>query len=246
MRALAEAIQLQADWMEQQAVSAQRMAAAGFPSFHLQDCVLQAPFDFLSDALRGMRGIFLDMRRCPDKLLAAGEKMARLQLQNAFQTVQAGPPGRKVYSFTATHRGSDEFISVQQFERFYWPQYKDMLLKAIEAGITPFIFYEGTWNHRLKHLAELPKGKTIGYFHNTDLFRAKEVIGDTMCIMGGMPVSLLAGGTVQEVREHTRRICEIVGKGGGFIMATSTGELEGCNPELVKAWVDATKEFGPY
>jgi uroporphyrinogen-III decarboxylase len=246
LRALGEATRLQGEWVEQQIALAARMAAAGFPPFNLSDCVLQAPFDYLSDALRGMRGIFSDMHRCPDKLMAAGDQMARLQLQHAYRVARNAPPGKKIYSFTATHRGSDEFISLPQFERFYWAQYKDMLLKAIDAGITPYVFWEGTWNKRLKYLAELPKGKTIGYFHRTDLFKAKEVLGDTMCIMGGMPVSLLAGGTVQEIREHTKRLCEIVGKGGGFIMTTSTGELEGCNPDLVQAWVDATKEFGTY
>jgi hypothetical protein len=246
LKALGQAMQLQGEWIAQQIALAERMAAAGFPSFNLQDCALQAPFDFLSDALRGMRGIFSDMHRCPDKLLEAGAKMARLQLQPAFKVRRNTPADRKVYSFTATHRGSDEFISLRQFERFYWAQFKQMLLDAIEAGITPYVFWEGTWNQRLKYLAELPKGKTIGYFHNTDLFKAKDIIGDTMCIMGGMPVSLLAGGTVQEIRTHTKRLCEVVGKGGGFIMTTSTGELEGCKPELVKAWIDATKEFGTY
>jgi len=67
-----------------------------------------------------------------------------------------------------------------------------------------------------------------------------------MCIIGGMPNSLLQGGTVEEVRALTKRLCEEVGRGGGYIMGTQIGEMEGCKPELVKAWVDATKEFGQY
>jgi hypothetical protein len=241
VQALGKAAQAHMAWLRQQEALVKSMEAAGFPMLPFENCVLNAPFDFMCNALRAMRGIFLDMHRCPDKLLAAQDKMGRMQTDYAIALCRSiGCP----YVFFPLHRGSDEFISIDKFERFYWPQLTKVFLELIEAGLTPLVFYEGTWNKRLKYLAELPKGKTIGYFHRTDLFKAKEVIGDVMCIEGGMPVSLLAGGTVQEVREHTKRLCQEVGKGGGFIMATSTGELEGANPDLVQAWVDATKEFG--
>jgi hypothetical protein len=243
LRALGQAIQLQSEWMGQQRVLAERMAAAGFPTMAFESTVMTAPFDYMSDSLRGMKGIFLDMHRCPEKVLAGEEKVARFELEYVLSLNRVRPVP---YAFFPLHRGSDEFISLDKFERFYWPQLKDTFLKLIDAGITPFVFYEGVWNKRLKYLAELPKGKTVGYFHNTDLFKAKDVIGDTMCIMGGMPVSLLAGGTVPEVRERTKRLCEVVGKGGGYIMTTTAGELEGCNRELIQAWVDATREFGAY
>jgi hypothetical protein len=64
--------------------------------------------------------------------------------------------------------------------------------------------------------------------------------------MGGMPVSMLCGGTIQKVREHTRNLCERVGKDGGYVMTTGVLELEGCNPERIQAWVDTTREFGVY
>lgn len=197
----------------------------------------------MSDTLRGMRGIFLDMIRIPDKLLAAQEKVLRFELEFAInQAKVTGMP----YAAIPSHRGSDGFISLPQFEQFYWPQLKDMWLELIDNGITPLVFYEGVWDDRLEYLAELLKRKTIGWFQSSGIFRVKEVPGDTMCIYGGMPNSLLAGGTPEEVREFTHKLCEEVGKGGGYVMTTGIGEMEGCTPELVKVWVDATKEFGVY
>jgi uroporphyrinogen-III decarboxylase len=67
-----------------------------------------------------------------------------------------------------------------------------------------------------------------------------------MCIVGGMPNSLLKGGTAEEVRQLTIRLCKEVCKDGGFVMTTGVGEMEGCRPELVKVWVETTKEFGVY
>ena len=135
-------------------------------------------------------------------------------------------------------------MSIVQFERFYWPQFKELCLQLIAAGIMPVVYYEGVWDQRLRYLTEFPAGKSIGYFQDSDIFKVKEVVGKTMCIMGGMPVSMLAGVPVEMIREHTRKVCQIAGKDGGFIMTSSIGELEGCRPELVKAWVDATKEYG--
>jgi uroporphyrinogen-III decarboxylase len=197
----------------------------------------------MSDTLRGMRGIMLDMHRRPEKLLAAMEKCLGFQLEHAINWCNA--TGIKV-TFIPLHRGSDGFMSIPQFEKFYWPTLKAMQLALVDAGIMPFVFYEGVWDQRLHYLAELPKGKTTGLFQFSDIFKVKEALGDVMCIAGGMRNSLLQAGTPEEVRDFTIKLCREVGKGGGFLMTTGIGEMEGCQPELVKVWVDTTKEYGIY
>ena len=244
LKAIGEAINATCEGLGIAIDSGQRMTNLGFAApFFLMGALVEAPFDFMSDTLRGMRGIFLDILRRPEKLLAAEQKVLQFQVEFAINTAKAtGLP----YAFIPLHRGSDGFMSLAQFEKFYWPQLKSMMLQLIEAGITPACFYEGIWDQRLQYLAELPKGKSFGWFQNSDIFKVKEVLGDTMCIMGGMPNSLLQGGTVEQVRQHTKKLCQVVGKGGGFMMSTNIGEMEGSKPELVRAWVDATKEFGTY
>jgi uroporphyrinogen-III decarboxylase len=51
---------------------------------------------------------------------------------------------------------------------------------------------------------------------------------------------------LKQTKEYTHEICEKVGCGRGYIMSTGTLELESCDPELVKTWVDAAKEYGVY
>jgi uroporphyrinogen-III decarboxylase len=117
-----------------------------------------------------------------------------------------------------------------------------MLLALVDNGLTPVVLFEGSWNQRLDYLRDLPAGKIVGWFQKSDIFKVKETLGQTMCIMGGMPNSLLTGGS----RTRTRELCEVVGKDGGFIMSTAVAEMEGSKLELVRAWVDATREFGVY
>ena len=242
-RAFAKAVQAIADGIDRMIRNHERMVALGFPDGFIMGPTITAPFDAMSDALRGMRGIMIDIMRRPDKILAAQDKIARLELEFAIDTCKATGMNR---TFLPLHRGSDGFMSLKQFEKLYWKQLKHVLVTLVENGITPIVFYEGCWDQRLEYLAELPKGKTVGWFQSSDIFKVKEVVGDTMCIVGGMPNSLLRAGPAEEVRAYTKRLCETVGKDGGFMMCPGVGELAGCDPELVRVWAEATREYGAY
>jgi hypothetical protein len=242
-RVFAKAVEAVADGIDRMVRNHGRMVALGFPDGFIMGPTITAPFDAMSDALRGMRGIMIDIMRRPAKLLAAEDKLARLELEFAINTCKATGMNR---AFLPLHRGSDGFMSLKQFEALYWKQLKHVLVTLVENGITPIVFYEGCWDQRLEYLAELPKGKTVGWFQSSDIFKVKEIVGDTMCIVGGMPNSLLRAGPAEVVRAHTKRLCETVGKGGGFMMCPGVGELAGCDRELVKVWADATKEYGTY
>jgi uroporphyrinogen-III decarboxylase len=192
--------------------------------------------------LRGMRGTMVDMYRCPDKLLAAMEKVLPLQIGGAIGQAQMSGNLR---IFIPLHRGADGFMSNEQFERFYWPTLKALIMALIGAGLTPAPFFEGGYNQRLKYLKELPPGKVMGMFDRSDLVQVKAELGDSMCIVGGMPISLLQHGTPEQVRAETKKVIETIGQDGGFIMSSST-VLDEADPELVRVWVEATKEYGAY
>lgn len=222
--------------------NAGRMAKLGYASPPDFVGFAYAPFDFMGDTLRGTRGIMRDVLQRPEKLLAAMEKSRKITVKACVAAARL-TGGKTV--MIPLHKGSDGFISIQQFETFYWPPLKAMMLDMIEAGLRPQPFYEGVWDQRLEYLAELPKGKTRGMFERSNMAKVKEVVGDTMPIIGGFPVSLLQAGTEEQVRGYTKKMCAEVGKGGGFIMAAGTA-MDYCKPELVKVWVEATKEYGQY
>jgi uroporphyrinogen-III decarboxylase len=82
-------------------------------------------------------------------------------------------------------------------------------------------------------------------FDSTDVFKAKEVIGDTMCIVGNMPNSLLQTGTAEQIRDYSKKLIDVVGKDGGFIMSARAA-IDDADPERVKIWADFTREYGTY
>jgi hypothetical protein len=240
--ALAEAARRQRAFGEWSARATQRLETeVGIPPVPWRGSLLEAPFDFMSDTLRAMKGIFLDLRQRPEQLLKAQEKAARILVEHAIHFKNATG---LTWTTLPLHRGSDGMMSIPQFEKFYWPQLRDMLLQLIDAGITPYVFYEGIWDQRLEYLAELPPGKTAGAFQGTDLAKAKEILGGVMPILGGMPTSLLMSGPDSAIREKTHELCEVVGKGGGYVMQATINEMEGCDPVFIETWVRATREFG--
>ncbi len=202
-----------------------------------------APFDIVADMLRGVQGAMMDMYRRPDKLLAAMDRILPVQLQEGLS--KAKRTGGISAIYIPLHFGADGFMSAKQFETSYWPGLKKLMLGLIDAGFTPCPFLEGDFGSRLPYFAELPKGKTVLYFDSTDLVKAKEIVGSTACIAGNMPLSLLQSGTPDQVKEYAKRLIDVVGKGGGFIM-TSRGGMDDANPELVKVWAEFTKEYGVY
>ena len=142
LKTFAKVIQTVAEGTMRVIESAQRMAALGFPGSILAGAGIEAPFDLMSDTMRGMRGIMLDLMQRPDKLLAAEEKVARFQLEYAITMCKATGMEN---AFLPLHRGSDGFMSLKQFEKFYWPQLKHVLVTLVENGIRPVVFYEGIW-----------------------------------------------------------------------------------------------------
>ena len=137
-------------------------------------------------------------------------------------------------------------MSLEQFKTFYWPFLRREMMGQIEAGVVPCVFWEGDCTSWLETIADIPKGKAIYWFEQTDLFRAKEVLGDVVCLMGGVTPSLLNLGTPKDVAEHCKRLIHELGKGGGYILAGGGGGgiPDEARPENVKAMFRAARDYG--
>jgi uroporphyrinogen-III decarboxylase len=184
----------------------------------------------------------MDMFNQPERLIEYMEKAVPETIQRATAVVDAiGVP----VVFMPLHRGADGFMSEKQFLAFYWPYLKRVILGCAEEGLVPVLFAEGGYNTRLEIIKDLPKGKVIWHFDQTDMTRAKEILGDTACIMGNVPTSLLVTGRPDDIKAYCRKLIETAGKGGGYIMAPGATADES-RVENLKAMLDTAKEYGVY
>ena len=229
------------DYMETQMslyIASSRLQAAGFPLMY--GGTATAPFDTLGNTLRGTRGILTDMYRHPDELIEACERFVPVSIDLGLMSANA--TGNPCVIF-GLHKGADGFMSTAQFEKFYWPSLKKVILAFIEEGLTPIMFAEGSYDQRLEVIADLPKGKCVWWFDQTDMRRAKEILGETSCIMGNVPASVMAAGTPDEVKTYCKDIVDVAGEGGGLILSNGAG-IDQTTPERIRAMIDFTKEYG--
>jgi len=241
INALIEAGKVSKEWVAASEAFGKEMRELGFPAFGWN--VVMPPFDHVSSPLRGMRGVMLDMYRQPEKLLEAIKRVTPWLIEKAVdEAKKSGYP--RVY--VGLYWGADGIMSLKHFEKFYWPGLKKLVSGLLDAGLTLIISFDGPYNSKLEYIAELPKGKIVCFFDPmTDISKAKEILGDKLCIGGNLPASLLQVGTPQQIKEYSKKLIDVGGEGGGLVLSTSTISEE-AKPELVKVYINFIKKYGIY
>jgi len=226
--------------MEADAETTRAANARGFPVF--RGGLAVAPFDVFADNLRGTHGIVMDMYRQPDKIHEAMEFVLPQLLSGAIAMSDgAGCP----VVMMPLHKGDDTFMSDKQFEEFYWPTFKRLLLGMIDEGLIPFPVAEGAYNRRLEAIADMPRSGVVWMFDQTDMANAKKTVGKVSCIAGNVPVSIAYTGTAEEMKRYCRRLIETCAPGGGYILSGGS-TFDMARPENLRAMMATAREYGVY
>jgi hypothetical protein len=220
---------------------AQESLNHGFPP--LMGGVMLAPFDTVADMLRGTHGSVLDMFRQPEKLLEALDVITQNSIQSTVGMVNMAT---SPIVFVPMHKGADAFMSVKQFEKFYWPTFRKLLLGVVNEGCVPMMVIDGSYNEeRLKIISELPKSSVVWTMEKTDMALAKKILGNSACIAGNVTAAMLYTQTPQWIKEYARKLIETCAPGGGYILALGSG-IDRCDPKNLHAVVEAGLEYGKY
>jgi hypothetical protein len=227
------------EWWASQAKYWGEINAKGYPlAFAAWDW---PPFDILGDTMRGTRQILADMRRRPEKLHDALEIATRIFIE--YGSGAAGAP--LPFCWIWVHKATRNFMSDAQFAEFYWPYLRRGLLGLVEKGVIPVIYWEADFESRLEHIVDVPPGKIVYHLSNTNFEKAKAALGGITPLMGNVPNVMLLSGTPDDVRAYCKKLIDVVGKDGGFIMDAAV-MLDEAKPENLKAMIDFTKEYGVY
>lgn len=235
---LFEAGEQAAEVIRKTVVFVAEMEAEGFPIATGGFC--KSPFDHLVDAMRGSKSGMLDLFRNKDKLLAATDKIRQFLLRGVKEGAErTGCP----YIFMPLHWGLDGFMSPYNFKTIYWPDLHKMITHLIDDDLVPVVFWEGDCTSRLEIIGDIPAGKAIYCFESTDLVKAKEILGDTVCLRGNVPASLLITGTPETIDAYCRNLIEKVGKGGGFILDGAAAIPDETKVENVVAMAESVRKY---
>ncbi len=209
-------------------------------------CSLFAPGPFIEyfSFGRSMETMALDLYDRPEKVKAAGLRWAETLTGFALRLVSAIGVPRVVLGLSRT---SPAVISPKHFEEFVWPGLEIMVNGLIDAGVTPIFHCDTDWTPLFPVFRRFPAKKCILELDShSDIFEAKRILGDRMCIMGDVPATLFAFGSKDAVLAYCRRLIEEVGKGGGFLLSSGCSIPANAKPENVRALVEAAEEWGWY
>ena len=156
---------------------------------------------------RGIRNFIKDMRRQPEKVIAACEAMQDMSM----------PAGKQPdFPWAICPVVSVNYLNPKQYEKFFWPTFKKSADAYIAQGAKIQIALEGTWGVNAESLADFPENSIVAYVERDNYFELQKKIGDKVALGYPFPTHLLANGTKAQVVDEAKRIIDKVGGKGTF------------------------------
>lgn len=240
LKALSEAGQLTAAYAGGMGQMCMHAIQNGYPLYG--QAVAMNPFDDFADCIRGLVNTVMDLASDPELLEQAVNRYAEITIP---ASVGMAKMMHADYVFIPLHAGMDEFMSPDDYNDYYWPPLKKLLLAIIGAGMTPVCMCEGNYFSRLNTLTDVPAGKVIYLFEKTNIEDAVKILKPHACIGGFMPTDLLMHGNPEQIVEETRRELDLCMPGGGYV-ASNSMSLDAVPRENCIAWAKAVRKYGKY
>lgn len=195
---------------------------------------IATPFDYFCGG-RSMVRFFQDLRKIPDKVIAAMDVAMEYIIKNAmglFEQTHAAA------AWVSGWRCASNFISRDAMEKFVWPYFQKLVETVVEIDKVPLLHMDSDWQRDLDLFLALPKRKCVFEPDGaTDIYEVKKVLGDHMCISGDVPPAMLTLGTPDEVYTYSRKL--IGDMGPGYIHSMGCTIPMNAKLENVKAMCDA-------
>ena len=188
------------------------------PNNPMKGAVVPAVEELMSNLL-GIKQLSLAMRRNAEELDAFIERWNKERMAPIIEKIRNGKGPDPKYCFDSSILMlAHTVMNKKQFERFYWPNLKELLDAYAEKNMNIRIFTEGSILRFAEYFKDYPKGVLTFHLEQDDPFEFREALPN-VAIMGGMTTDLLSNGTPEECVGYAKRLCEELGKDGGFIFS---------------------------
>lgn len=151
--------------------------------------------------------------------------------------------GVKVVNVTEERAGAF-FYPLKVFERFWWPYTVEIVDALWSKGIVTWFHLDTTWDKNLPYFKQLPRGSAIiDLDGTTDIFAAKELLRDHMCIVGDVSAADLCLGKPEQVAAYSKRLIDEVGGDGGLILSSACTLPGAITAENFRAMLETGKTY---
>jgi hypothetical protein len=198
------------------------------------------PFFALSLS-RSMLKFTQDLYYRPELVEAALDTMTDEYIRRVKK--QCKLSGGKVV-FIPEERAEGAIYPLKIFERFWWPYTKRIVEDLNDEGIIPWFHLDHCWDLNIPYFKELPRASCIIDLDGlTDIFRAKEILKDHLCLMSDVSASLFSIGTPKQVEDYVKKLIDKLGVDGGHILGSGCEVPPNCRPENFKVFLKTGKTY---
>lgn len=150
-------------------------------------------------------------------------------------------------TYICLERVSATFLSPKNFEDLVLPNLLTMVKDNVKRGLTTMFHLDTDWTPFFHYFLEFPKsGKYILHIEDSDIFKAKEMLGDRFCLMGNIQTKLLRFGTEKQIKDYTMKLIDGCAEGGGYMMAEGCEIAPDTPMKNMRVWIDTTLKHGRY
>lgn len=178
----------------------------------------------------------IDLLEIPDKVQAV---MNAILPHLANKVIQRAKNRGYPLVWIGGWRSAPCLLSPAMWNRFVWPYFRKLVYEVTEAGLIALLHLDSDWTRELQRFRELPRGKCIMALDGeTDIFQAKAILGDHMCVMGDVSASMLFLKNPDDVYQYCSRLIRELGS-RGFILQSGCDIPANAKLENVQAMVAA-------
>ena len=195
---------------------------------------------------RTLMEFFMDLMEEPELVKAAMDKAFEFLYGNYVAQLDMLPQEVRPLSgaWVGGWRAAPYMLSHDTFMEFCWPYLEKLVMATIERGVLPILHFDSNWDNELETIATLPPRTCILMLDGaTDPRKAREVLGDKMCLMGDVPSHMLAYSTPEEVYNYTTKLIDDVGHETGLIVSSGCDCPLNAKDENVDAMIQATIDY---
>lgn len=196
---------------------------------------ITTPIEVLCGA-RSLMEFAIDLTQIPDRVQAAMDEIVPHLAHKAIgRASRLGYPAVWIGGW----RSAPCLLSPAMWNRFVWPYFRQLVDEVVDEGLIAVLHLDSDWTRELERFRELPRAKCIlALDGETDIYKAKEILGDHLCIMGDVPATLLYMETPDNVYEYSRKLVRELGP-QGFILHSGCDIPTNAKLENVRAMVTA-------
>jgi uroporphyrinogen decarboxylase len=201
--------------------------------------------------MRGFERLFVDFLESPDLAHAILDRVAAFHLAH-FERILEAVPGMIDLAFTADDIGGQNglLMSLPMWEEFIKPHHVRLNRLIHEFGVRVIYHSDGAVMEAVPGLIDMGIDVLQALQFDAagmDPVALKRLYGNRLCFEGGVSVQrTLPFGTADEVRAEVRRLIEVLGRDGGYILGPAHAIQAGTPPENILALFDTAREYYPF